>query len=769
MRVFEKATQTMVPPLATKPAAVFVLRACFRAAAYDIGLPFARLILTDSPIRTTQNSTDFGTFVLDIATVNTAISLLAKANCVDEALAAVERTSTCWGLTPDVYTYGAVIEGLAAPGGNLDEALALVRYMVAAQSIAPNVVICNILVQACCRAGRLQEAWDLFQAIPTLERSVHRTQPLWSLATREGDVVVVEGLLEELARARDALLNQQSHTKSRTLPAAKDFLSKSCYHTSLCNLARLGLSDHAERLAGLCKPVDRKPPTPMTFYALVAACEKSGHHERVLHWFQEMLCAKVEPDPLRYGMALKACEVLGRWQSGLALMLRMRDSGQTMDPLLWKRLFLLLGREARGKEALDLVQDMESRGSKLEPICYEATVTALSRMGDKMQSVRKLMLYEEERHMPMGRGAYTSAIAACRDTKDAELALKLYQRMKGRGNEAPSTVTRAALLDVLVAAGGANFLQWAGEVASEQEASGEVVPTHMLGNMVLASIARSTDVSDEAGFKKALEYFRYLWGSRQDPALPLPWTLCNAALRACARLGESQLALEVLYTMRTTKAPVDVVMFGCVLTSCAVAGEWKEAFLLLKDMERTAKAAEMAGLDLSDIVRPNLVCYTSVITALQQGQQWQKALHLLVYMLSSGPVPDVQVFNAVMSACANAGETHMALKVFQAMQANGVAPDAVTYATAIVACWRGNEWRRALEILQRMKADGFSPNMITVTLVIDALDKSRKFDLAVHVFESSVVGYIRSEDYEMESDGPGMLVDLHVSGGFYHF
>lgn len=698
-----------------------------------------------------------------------ALSTLSKSNCVKEAVAALQRTTTSWNLTPDVYTYGAVIEGLAAPeGGNLNEALALLRHMITTENLRPNVVICNMLLQACCRAGRLQEAWELFQAIPPSERDVHRAQPLWSLATREGNIGVIEGLLEELARVQE---QQQQHHQRRggggrgtATAAVPATLSLSCYHASLCNLARLGLFDSAERLAALVKPLDGPtPPTAMTFYALVAACEKAGEHERLLGWFQEMLRAKVEPDALRYGMALKSCELLGKWQAGLALMLSMRDRGMVMDPLLWKRLFLLLGREARGEEAMELLEEMEEKGLKLEPICYEATVTALARMGDKIQAVKQLVACEERRGVPMGRGAYTSAISACRESKDAELAMKLYRRMKARSNEAPSTVTRAALLDVLVAAGGHAYLKAAGEVALEQEASGEAVPTHMLGNMALASVARHHDPHDQTDFKKALSYFRPLWVGRPDPAMPLPWTLCNAALRACARLGEQELAFEVLRTMRAAKVPVDVVMYGCVLTACAVAGEWREAFLLLKEMERTSRAAELAGLDAQDVVRPNLVCYTSVIAALQQGQEWQKALHLLVHMLSSGPAPDVQVFNAVLSACANAGETHMALKVFQAMQAQGVAADDVTYATAIVACWRGNEWRQAVEILQRMKLDGFPPNMITVTLVIDALDKSRKFDLAVHVFETSVVGYIRSEDYAMESAGPGMLVDLHVS------
>jgi len=215
VRIYEKATQTITPPIASKPAASLVLRACFRAAAFDLGLPFARLLLAETNQKPKSPPQGEGgredtSFKLDLATLNMALSTLSKSNCVNEAVAALQRTTTSWNLSPDVYTYGAVIEGLAAPeGGNLNEALALLRHMIATENLRPNVVVCNMLLQACCRAGRLQEAWELFQAIPPSERDVHRTQPLWSLATREGNVAVIEGLLEELARVQEQQQQQQ--------------------------------------------------------------------------------------------------------------------------------------------------------------------------------------------------------------------------------------------------------------------------------------------------------------------------------------------------------------------------------------------------------------------------------------------------------------------------------------------------------------------------------------------------------------------------------
>lgn len=42
-------------------------------------------------------------------------------------------------------------------------------------------------------------------------------------------------------------------------------------------------------------------------------------------------------------------------------------------------------------------------------------------------------------------------------------------------------------------------------------------------------------------------------------------------------------------------------------------------------------------------LRPNLVCFTSAITACQRGGEWRKALSLFLRMTSHGPRPDVVV------------------------------------------------------------------------------------------------------------------------------
>merc|ERR1719375_630558 len=62
--------------------------------------------------------------------------------------------------------------------------------------------------------------------------------------------------------------------------------------------------------------------------------------------------------------------------------------------------------------------------------------------------------------------------------------------------------------------------------------------------------------------------------------------------------------------------------------------------------------------------------YTTVMLALQQGGQWQRAIALL-----------------------------------DQMREKGVKPDSKTYASVIATCVSSQQWKRAFKVLQRMQKD----------------------------------------------------------------
>ena len=60
---------------------------------------------------------------------------------------------------------------------------------------------------------------------------------------------------------------------------------------------------------------------------------------------------------------------------------------------------------------------------------------------------------------------------------------------------------------------------------------------------------------------------------------------------------------------------------------------------------------------------PNTVTYNSLITALAQGAQWEKAQEVFEQMRASGCRPDVVTYTALISALEKGGQWRLALEV----------------------------------------------------------------------------------------------------------
>jgi pentatricopeptide repeat protein len=273
--------QSQEPPakLPAVPAAVLALKACFRAGRHPDAARFARVLLQAGPSAS-----------LDLPTLNMwwvweswvlrcewagdchnhvgawlgtcSISSLSKSNCSGEALAMLEA-SRSMGVTPDAVSYGAAIEGLAIEA-DWEGALGLLRRMQA-EGLEANVVIFNMVINAACRAGRLDVAMGLYTRLSTTASpEPHRLHPLITTASRLGDREVMRRLLKDLRESGGVLA-----------PAV--------YEACLCNLARLGEDELATEVIEVMM-ANGLPPTATVYQAIISACDKAEAYERVLHW-----------------------------------------------------------------------------------------------------------------------------------------------------------------------------------------------------------------------------------------------------------------------------------------------------------------------------------------------------------------------------------------------------------------------------------------------------------------------------------------------------
>ena len=170
---------------------------------------------------------------------------------------------------------------------------------------------------------------------------------------------------------------------------------------------------------------------------------------------------------------------------------------------------------------------------------------------------------------------------------------------------------------------------------------------------------------------------------------------CGSLLLASERHGIWRLAVGICADMRAVMLRSNSFTYSSALMACEGAA-WQQAVLLLQSMEQDAiapnqvcytaaiNACEKGGqwelalaiyaqaeeaLHFRD--QDELLCDAG-LRALQQGMQWQGALELVFDMSSSQLKPDALCFTSLIEACAKAGEWQTVLKIIAAMCDAGV-------------------------------------------------------------------------------------------------
>lgn len=172
-------------------------------------------------------------------------------------------------------------------------------------------------------------------------------------------------------------------------------------------------------------------------------------------------------------------------------------------------------------------------------------------------------------------------------------------------------------------------------------------------------------------------------------------------------------ALRALESLASMQAPVaNVYAYTAVLVALGRANLLEDATALLARMDGRgnvpkadtaaynavlAALAENAKADdaertLADMKSRNVTrdvyTYTSVVHALGQAGQWQRARALVRSMArgSVGVSPNAVTFSALMRACLSCGEPALAMAAFRDMERNGVSPDAKALTHFFAAC-----------------------------------------------------------------------------------
>ena len=239
------------------------------------------------------------------------------------------------------------------------------------------------------------------------------------------------------------------------------------------------------------------------------------------------------------------------------------------------------------------------------------------------------------------------------------------------------------------------------------------------------------------------------------------------AISACARsksnIGNGNSNTNYLDGIRllremeeVTGSSPDVIAYTAAIGGCAVAGEYKRAIKLLKEMK-------IKG------VEPNVVTFTAVISACAsacakkfsddevdsvndfgndrnsddryesgssianndqfiKGAAMKAALSILAHMTRENASPDIQpnivTYNAAIRACAEGLDVGKAFALLDELKSRNLQPTIVTFGTLMTACERIGDTKGATKVFRIMKDANIKPNEIVYGAAISCFRKA---------------------------------------------
>eukprot|EP00435_Cladocopium_sp_Y103_P068319 s122_g31.t1 len=177
------------------------------------------------------------------------------------------------------------------------------------------------------------------------------------------------------------------------------------------------------------------------------------------------------------------------------------------------------------------------------------------------------------------------------------------------------------------------------------------------------------------------------------------------------------MALDVMARLPTRRLEASVVSFSSLMI--AAQRRWRLVLQLRRDdrgswdrVAYNAGLSEKAGrwqtasfLLASAGFQPDVISYSSTISACEKSGHWQMAIHLWCTMLVLRLLPNVITCNGLLGACEKAGQWLVALALLHHCltpwenQLHGIRPNVISFSCVISACARCGEWLQALELL----------------------------------------------------------------------
>eukprot|EP00434_Breviolum_minutum_P020940 symbB.v1.2.018475.t1/scaffold1476.1/size116376/4 len=189
--------------------------------------------------------------------------------------------------------------------------------------------------------------------------------------------------------------------------------------------------------------------------------------------------------------------------------------------------------------------------------------------------------------------------------------------------------------------------------------------------------------------------------------------------------------MHLLEAACNSELQMDLIAYSSAINVCG-QGQWQQATKTLQRIH-------------GKVLQANIICYNSVIGAIEGAALWKQPFELQNLMCTRAFLPDVITACTMLAACRSAPNWSQAFDVFTRCSKLDLRVDIILQNNAISAV--GDQWWLATSLLERLLYKYLRLTLITCNSLLNACEKSGHWTKAMLFLMQAVVWSFKVDEF----------------------
>lgn len=324
------------------------------------------------------------------------------------------------GIEPNVFTYGALIDGLCKVN-RLEEAHELWKAMLEA-GCEPSDIAFNSLIDGLCKAGQLEEAHQVF-----LKMAEDGHTP---------DVYTYSSLIDRLLKDSRLDLALKVLSKMMDNGCAPNVVT---YTEIVDGLCKVGKTEEAYKLFTMMQEKGC-PPDVITYTVMMDGLGKAGKIDQAIGLLQQMVEKSCAPDFVTYRVLIDHCCRAGKLSEAQKLLDEMKHT--CWPPYAMGSHGIIRGMSKEFIASHDLLDEITASTTVPISAAYLMLIDSLCKAGElesALELQKEMMSWSSHLHTTSAT-TYALLIEGLCKSGNVEKAFELYEEMTRKGCIPETTV-----------------------------------------------------------------------------------------------------------------------------------------------------------------------------------------------------------------------------------------------------------------------------------------------------------------------------------------